>query len=105
MGDPEKSTMLVKIVGMFSIEVRNGHGAQEKQDFIVMEKMFQGCVPTRIFDLKGSVRNRLKADSAAVSFFIFEREFLLFGLTLCLLQGAARREFAPDDVESSSCGG
>jgi hypothetical protein len=67
MGGSESATMLVKIVGMFSIEVRNGQGTQEKQDFIVMEKMFQGCVPSRIFDLKGSVRNRLKPDAAAVN--------------------------------------
>ncbi len=58
--------MLVKIVGMFSIEAKNAHGGQEKQDFIVMEKMFQQSSPSRIFDLKGSVRNRLKPDNAAV---------------------------------------
>jgi hypothetical protein len=52
MGESEKCTMLVKIVGMFSIEVRNAQGTQEKQDFIVMEKMFQGTIPSQIFDLK-----------------------------------------------------
>ncbi len=62
----ETTTMLVKIVGMFSIEVKNSQGSLDKQDFIVMEKLFHNRTIARTFDLKGSVRNRLRPENSAV---------------------------------------
>ncbi|MBX9695448.1 MAG: hypothetical protein K2Z81_23890, partial [Cyanobacteria bacterium] len=54
-------TALVKIVGMFSIDI-NG----QRDDYMVMEKMFTGCSISRTFDLKGSMLNRLKPEGSAV---------------------------------------
>lgn len=62
----EVPTMLVKKLGLFSIEVRNSNGFTQKNDFVVMEKLFSDCQISRTFDLKGSLRNRLKPDGAPV---------------------------------------
>jgi hypothetical protein len=60
------TTMLVKIVGVFSIEVKNSHGSLDKQDFIVMEKLFHNRTIRQTFDLKGSVLNRVRPEGSAV---------------------------------------
>ena len=62
----DSPTLLVKIVGMFSIDTKNPSGQSIRQDFIVMERMFYDCNIARTFDLKGSVRNRLRPDGAVV---------------------------------------
>ena len=62
----EVPTMLVKIVGMFSVDVKNPSGLNERQDFIVMEKLFHDRTISKTFDLKGSLINRLKPDSSMV---------------------------------------
>jgi 1-phosphatidylinositol-3-phosphate 5-kinase len=59
-------TIFVKILGMFSVDIKNPRGVTERVDFIVMEKLFNNRAITQTFDLKGSVRNRLRPDGAVV---------------------------------------
>jgi 1-phosphatidylinositol-3-phosphate 5-kinase len=59
--------MLVKKLGVFSIETRNANGTSaQRENFVVMERLFHDRVIARTFDLKGSVRNRLRPENAAV---------------------------------------
>ena len=53
------TTALAKIFGFFQVEVRNAlNGKVFKMDFLIMENLFYNRITTRIFDLKGSMRNR-----------------------------------------------
>lgn len=55
-----KPTALAKIVGVYKIGYQNSKtGAAMKQDLLVMENLFYNRNVTKIFDLKGSARNRL----------------------------------------------
>ena len=59
-----KPTALAKIVGVYKIGYQNSKtGAAMKQDLLVMENLFYNRKVTRIFDLKGSARNRLVSTS------------------------------------------
>jgi hypothetical protein len=49
---------LVKIVGVFRVGTKQG-GSQAKEDVVVMENLFYGRQIAKVFDLKGSTRNRL----------------------------------------------
>ena len=52
--------MLAKIFGFYRISFKNSStGKQIKMDVVVMENIFWGRQISKIFDLKGSVRNRL----------------------------------------------
>ncbi|CAO1628143.1 unnamed protein product [Parajaminaea phylloscopi] len=54
-----KPTTLAKIFGLYRISTRNSAtGKAYKLDVLVMENLFYGRQCTRIFDLKGSMRNR-----------------------------------------------
>lgn len=54
-----KPTTLAKIFGLFRISMRNAAtGKSYKLDVVVMENLFYGRSCSRIFDLKGSLRNR-----------------------------------------------
>ncbi|KAI0211900.1 1-phosphatidylinositol 3-phosphate 5-kinase [Lamellibrachia satsuma] len=56
----KKPTALAKILGVYRIGYRNTQtNAALKQDLLVMENLFYGRDITQVFDLKGSVRNRL----------------------------------------------
>ena len=60
----QKPTILAKIVGVYKIGYRNSQtNATLKQDVLVMENLFYNRKITQIFDLKGSVRNRLVTTS------------------------------------------
>lgn len=53
------TTALAKIFGFYQVEVRNSlNGKVFKMDFLIMENLFYNRKTTRIFDLKGSMRNR-----------------------------------------------
>lgn len=53
------TTALAKIFGFYQVEVRNSlNGKIFKMDFLIMENLFYNRKTTRIFDLKGSMRNR-----------------------------------------------
>lgn len=53
------TTALAKIFGFYQVEVRNSmNGKVFKMDFLIMENLFYNRTTTRIFDLKGSMRNR-----------------------------------------------
>lgn len=55
----ELPTVLVKILGLYSVQIRNPlTGNVVKLDLIVMENLFYNRKMDRIFDLKGSMRNR-----------------------------------------------
>lgn len=56
----ELPTSLSKILGFYQLQVKNpGSGSKSyKIDVIIMENLFYDKKPTRIFDLKGSMRNR-----------------------------------------------
>eukprot|EP01088_Endostelium_zonatum_P008518 TRINITY_DN2153_c0_g1_i1.p1 TRINITY_DN2153_c0_g1~~TRINITY_DN2153_c0_g1_i1.p1 ORF type:complete len:1989 (-),score=536.03 TRINITY_DN2153_c0_g1_i1:43-6009(-) len=48
---------LVKILGLYSI-IWTSNGKQIKRDIVIMENLFYGRNLKRVYDLKGSVRNR-----------------------------------------------
>ena len=52
-------TILAKIVGFYRLSYKNASGKTIKQEVVVMENLFYGRRISRIFDLKGSIRNRL----------------------------------------------
>ncbi|CAO1623069.1 unnamed protein product [Sympodiomycopsis kandeliae] len=61
-----KPTTLAKIFGLFRISVRNAAtGRSFKLDVVVMENLFYGRKCSRIFDLKGSMRNRYVKETGA----------------------------------------
>ena len=52
-------TVIAKMLGFFQISIKNSMtGTEIKWDVLVMENLFYDRSPTRIFDLKGSMRNR-----------------------------------------------
>lgn len=53
------TTALAKIFGFYQVEIKNTiNGKTFKMDFLIMENLFYNRTTTRIFDLKGSMRNR-----------------------------------------------
>lgn len=61
-----KPTTLAKIFGLFRISMRNqATGKSYKLDVLVMEHLFYGRQCARIFDLKGSMRNRYVKETGA----------------------------------------
>ncbi|KAG5518965.1 hypothetical protein PMAC_002496 [Pneumocystis sp. 'macacae'] len=55
----ELPTVMAKIIGFYQIGSRNPHtGKVTKMDVLVTENLFYGRKTSRIFDLKGSMRNR-----------------------------------------------
>lgn len=53
------TTAIAKIFGFYQVEIRNtSNGKTFKMDFLIMENLFYNRSTTRIFDLKGSMRNR-----------------------------------------------
>jgi 1-phosphatidylinositol-3-phosphate 5-kinase len=53
------SSAIAKIFGFYQIEIKNTlTGKTFKMDFLIMENLFYNHNTTRIFDLKGSMRNR-----------------------------------------------
>ncbi|EPY53865.1 1-phosphatidylinositol-3-phosphate 5-kinase Fab1 [Schizosaccharomyces cryophilus OY26] len=55
----ELPTTLTKIFGFYHVDIRNpSTGKVCKLDIMVMENLFYDKKPSRIFDLKGSMRNR-----------------------------------------------
>lgn len=53
------TTALAKIFGFYQVEIKNSiNGKTFKMDFLIMENLFYNRTTTRIFDLKGSMRNR-----------------------------------------------
>lgn len=52
------TTALAKIFGFYQIEIVNKRGQLFKMDFLIMENLFHNHQTTRIFDLKGLMRNR-----------------------------------------------
>ncbi|CCK69312.1 1-phosphatidylinositol-3-phosphate 5-kinase KNAG_0C01990 [Huiozyma naganishii CBS 8797] len=55
----ELPTALAKVFGFYQIQIKNPNTAKSfKLDVIIMENLFYNKKPTRIFDLKGSMRNR-----------------------------------------------
>lgn len=52
-------SVIAKMLGFFQIYIKNPMtGAEIKLDLLVMENLFYDRSPSRIFDLKGSMRNR-----------------------------------------------
>lgn len=52
-------SVIAKMLGFFQVIVKNpATGTEIKLDLLVMENLFYDRSPTRIFDLKGSMRNR-----------------------------------------------
>ena len=53
------TTALAKIFGFYQVEFKNSmNGKTFKMDLLIMENLFYNRKTTRIFDLKGSMRNR-----------------------------------------------
>ncbi|KAI3404415.2 hypothetical protein KGF56_002812 [Candida oxycetoniae] len=53
------TTAIAKIFGFYQVEIKNNTtGKLFKMDFLIMENLFYNHKTTRIFDLKGSMRNR-----------------------------------------------
>ena len=56
---------MAKVVGVYRIGFKNSlTGAQIKQDLLVMENVFYGRKINQVYDLKGSLRNRLASTDA-----------------------------------------
>ncbi|RKF72826.1 putative 1-phosphatidylinositol-3-phosphate 5-kinase fab1 [Golovinomyces cichoracearum] len=52
-------TVIAKLLGFYQIIIKNpATGSEIKWDVLLMENLFYDRSPTRIFDLKGSMRNR-----------------------------------------------
>lgn len=52
-------TVIAKLLGFYQIIIKNPNtGTEIKWDILLMENLFYDRSPTRIFDLKGSMRNR-----------------------------------------------
>lgn len=52
-------SVIAKMLGFFQVIIKNpATGTEIKLDLLVMENLFYDRSPTRIFDLKGSMRNR-----------------------------------------------
>ena len=52
-------SVIAKMLGFFQITIKNpATGTDMKLDLLVMENLFYDRSPSRIFDLKGSMRNR-----------------------------------------------
>ncbi len=70
-------TAMSKIVGIFRVGTRLGT-TEVKEDLVVMENLFFGRSVSRVFDLKGSVRNRLvKHDGAGADLVVLQDQNLL----------------------------
>ncbi|KAI9785441.1 MAG: 1-phosphatidylinositol-3-phosphate 5-kinase [Peltula sp. TS41687] len=55
----ELPTVIAKMLGFYRILIKNAAtGTEIKWDVLIMENLFYGRTPNRIFDLKGSMRNR-----------------------------------------------
>jgi len=55
----ELPSVIAKMLGFYQIVIKNpATGTEIKWDVLVMENLFYDRAPTRIFDLKGSMRNR-----------------------------------------------
>ncbi|KAI9682020.1 MAG: 1-phosphatidylinositol-3-phosphate 5-kinase [Caeruleum heppii] len=55
----ELPSVIAKMLGFYQIIIKNPvTGVELKWDVVVMENLFYDRTPTRIFDLKGSMRNR-----------------------------------------------
>lgn len=53
------TTAIAKIFGFYQVEIKNSiNGKTFRMDFLIMENLFYNRQTTRIFDLKGSMRNR-----------------------------------------------
>ncbi|KAL6452464.1 FAB1 1-phosphatidylinositol 3-phosphate 5-kinase FAB1 [Candida maltosa Xu316] len=53
------TTAIAKIFGFYQVQIKNNtNGKIFKMDFLVMENLFYNYKTSRIFDLKGSMRNR-----------------------------------------------
>lgn len=53
------TSAMAKIFGFYQIQIKNNvSGKTFKMDFLIMENLFYSYNTTRIFDLKGSMRNR-----------------------------------------------
>lgn len=53
------TTAIAKIFGFYQVEIKNSStGKTFRMDFLIMENLFYNRKTTRIFDLKGSMRNR-----------------------------------------------
>lgn len=53
------TTAIAKIFGFYQVEIKNSlNGKTFKMDFLIMENLFYDRTTKRIFDLKGSMRNR-----------------------------------------------
>ena len=59
-------TLLVKILGVFRIEVRRDGKESSSNNWMLMENLFYNRKVDRMFDLKGSTRNRYQANKEAV---------------------------------------
>ena len=53
------TTAIAKIFGFYQVQIKNTTtGKIFRMDFLIMENLFYNHKTTRIFDLKGSMRNR-----------------------------------------------
>ncbi|EEB05619.1 1-phosphatidylinositol-3-phosphate 5-kinase Fab1 [Schizosaccharomyces japonicus yFS275] len=75
----ELPTVLAKIFGFYQIETRNQiTGYICKLDIMIMENLFFDRVPTRIFDLKGSMRNRHVQSTGKVNEVLLDENLVEF---------------------------
>ncbi len=72
-------TSLVKIFGFYRLGFKNSStGKSMKMDVMVMENLFYGQQIERIFDLKGSMRNRLVQSTGAQNQVLLDENLIQF---------------------------
>jgi 1-phosphatidylinositol-3-phosphate 5-kinase len=59
-------TCLAKILGIYTVQLKQGGKAMKELDLVVMENLFYGRHTTRLYDLKGSKQSRYNADASGV---------------------------------------
>ncbi|KAJ1650434.1 Mitochondrial distribution and morphology protein 12 [Dispira simplex] len=75
----ELPTVLAKIYGLYQISFKNPvTGKSLKLDVMIMENLFYERQFTKTFDLKGSTRNRLVADTGKAGEVLLDENFLQY---------------------------
>jgi 1-phosphatidylinositol-3-phosphate 5-kinase len=70
-------TCLAKILGFYTVTVKQARGAKEKEvDLLVMENLLYGRRTTRLYDLKGSSRSRYNADASGINKVLLDQNLL-----------------------------
>jgi len=69
-------TCLAKILGIYTVQLKQGGKAVKELDLLVMENLFYGRHTTRLYDLKGSKRSRYNADASGMNKVLLDQNLI-----------------------------